>query len=80
MNSADLSAEQLEALSQKAASMLWYLVRLRERMDRRGFPIDDALYTLVREAEDRMHHLRVDLHYRTIDAERNARGEGGLRK
>ena len=45
--------------------MLGYLVRLRQRMEKVGFLPGDPLYRLVREAEDKVHHLSVELHYRS---------------
>jgi len=43
--------------------MLRYLNRLRDRMERRGFPSDDRLYAMVVEARDKVHRLCVELHY-----------------
>jgi hypothetical protein len=36
-------------------------------MEVRGFPPDDPLFQLVARACDVMHHLRMDLHYRTCN-------------
>ena len=44
-----------------------YLYRLRRRMEVSGFPPDDPLYQLVGRAFDVMHHLLMDLHYRTCN-------------
>lgn len=42
-----------------------YLHRLRERMDRTGFTPDDKLLGLTTRAYDALHHLCVELHYRS---------------
>jgi hypothetical protein len=47
--------------------MLRYLKRLRDRMEKRSFPIDDKLYRIVARIHDDMHHLSVTLHYPTCD-------------
>jgi len=67
MDSSQLTAEQLEALNKRIAGMVAYLHALQERMERRGFPPNDELYRLTREAHDRVHHLRVTLHYAWCD-------------
>ena len=43
--------------------MLSYLGRLQKRMEQRRFPSDDRLYVLVSEAFDRLHTIRMELHY-----------------
>jgi hypothetical protein len=40
-----------------------YLHRLRERMEKAGFPPDDKLFALVSKAYDAVHALFVELHY-----------------
>lgn len=64
MRSDDLTKAQCRALSNKLVPMLGYLGRLKKRMSNRGFPHDDRLLQLVLNAEDAMHRLRVDVHYR----------------
>ena len=44
-----------------------YLYRLRERMQKVGFPHDDKLYQLVCNAYDAMHRLSVEIHYLSCD-------------
>ena len=40
-----------------------YLVRLRERMQKVGFPHDDHLYQLACSAHDAVNRLRMAAHY-----------------
>jgi hypothetical protein len=61
----NLTREQAAALSAKVGPILGYLVRLRQRMDKVGLLPGDPLYVLVREAENKLHHLSVELHYRS---------------
>jgi hypothetical protein len=63
----NLTREQSAVLSAKIGPMLGYMVRLRQRMEKVGFLPGDLLYRLVREAEDKVHHLSVELHYRSCD-------------
>jgi hypothetical protein len=50
-----LSREQAAALGDKIGPMVSYIVRLRERMTKVGFPIVDPLFQSVQKAE---HALR----------------------
>ena len=63
MNSSSITREQAEKLSAAIREHLGYLVRLRTRMELRGFPSDDPLYLLVCRAFDAVHRLSVELHY-----------------
>jgi hypothetical protein len=38
------------------------------RMERRGFPPDDELFKLATEAYEKMYHLSIDLHCRSIQS------------
>jgi hypothetical protein len=40
-----------------------YLVRLRRRMELRGFPPNDPLYVLVSKAFDALQHLGMHVHH-----------------
>ena len=53
---------------------LGYLSRLRERMEKTHFPPNDELYLLVKSAQDAVHALWVNLHYRSCE------GQVGRRK
>jgi hypothetical protein len=46
---------------------LGYLSRLQRRMEQRGFPAQDPLYLLVTRAFEVLHHLCIELHYRSCD-------------
>jgi hypothetical protein len=61
----NLTREQAAAVAKSVGLMLGYLVRLRERMGKVGFLPGDPLYQLVRKAEDALHRLSVELHYRS---------------
>ena len=61
----NLTREQAAAVAKSVGPMLGYLDRLRQRMEKVGFLPGDPLYVLVREAEDKIHHLSVELHYRS---------------
>jgi hypothetical protein len=63
--SMNLTRDQAAALSAKVGPMLGYIVRLRMRIDKAGFLPRDPLYVLVRDAEDKLHRLSVELHYRS---------------
>jgi len=52
MHSSDLSADQLRAIAERIQPLLGYLSRLQARVDAEGFPADDELLLLVREAQD----------------------------
>jgi hypothetical protein len=64
----NLTREQAAAVSAKIGPMLGYLVRLRQRIDKVGFLPGDPLYVLVRDAENKLHHLSVELHYRSCES------------
>ena len=52
---------QAERLRDAIRPSLTYLRRLRARMEKTGFPIvDDALFLLVRKAEEDVHALFVE--------------------
>ncbi len=59
-----ITIEQAAALGEKIGPMLAYLGRLQQRMDKTGRHADE-LYPLVEKAHNAIHHLSVELHYRT---------------
>lgn len=67
MQSADLTTDQLRAMAERIQPLLGYLSRLKARMDAEGFPIDDDLLVLVREAQDATERLFVKLHYQSCE-------------
>ena len=70
MNSRDLTPEQLDELAERIRQMVDYLHRFKERMEQQKFPRDDAIFDLTSRAFDRVHHLRMALHYLSVDARR----------
>ena len=67
MRSDDLTKAQCRALRNKIGQQLGYLDRLKRRMVNKGFPPDDSLLVLVRQAENAMHELSVEVYYRAVD-------------
>jgi hypothetical protein len=65
MDADDLTPEQCAELPARLRPTLYYLSRVRTRMDRRHFPPQDELRLKVQAACEAMHRLTVDLHYRT---------------
>jgi hypothetical protein len=63
MNSKQLAAWQAKRISAAIGPGFGYLVRLRTRMEKVGFPSNDPLFKLVVNAEDAMHRLTVAMHY-----------------
>ena len=63
MDTSDLTPQQAAALAEKLAPMLGYLVRLTNRMQRRGWNADDASYRAAWRARDELHELCVRLRY-----------------
>jgi hypothetical protein len=63
MESQDLTNAQAAAIVGRLRPTLGYLNRLERRMETCGFPPDDRLLVLVREARDAMHGLTVAMHY-----------------
>ena len=67
MDSHDLDAHQLDQLADKARQMTAYLHALKQRMERRGFPVDDDLFVRTQQAFDKVQHLFTTLHYLSCD-------------
>jgi hypothetical protein len=59
---------QAERLRDAVAPMRSYLRRLRERMDKTGFPSGDPLYQAACDAHDALQALWVNLHYLSCGA------------
>ena len=55
--------EQAAFASKNLYNAANYLIRLQRRMEQRGFPADDSLVILVREAHNAMHKLTTRVHY-----------------
>ena len=70
MNSHDLTSEQARAISERVRQSLGYLHRLKSRMEKRGFPIDDEVYRSAVTAYNALHALSVGVHYLACDGAR----------
>jgi hypothetical protein len=70
MTSDDQSPERCDALSKQIGPMLGYLGWLSKRMAKAGIPPGDPQSVLICRAEDAMHRLRVDVHYRSVEVRR----------
>jgi hypothetical protein len=62
MDSTNLKPEQAEKIYRSPFRLANYLIRLRERMHRVGFPPKDRLYRLVFEAQEKIQSLTTELH------------------
>jgi hypothetical protein len=63
MDRNDLTNEQAREVCKVIERYQRYLVRLRTRMEKRGFPATDRTYVNVCRAFDAIQTLRMDLHY-----------------
>ena len=62
MSSDDLTKSQAKQLSESLFPGVNFLLRLKTRMEKSGFPQDDALYNLVSDAYDASWELYRELH------------------
>ena len=67
MNRGDIQKWQAKRISQPLYPATNYLVRLRRRMEQRGFPPDDPLYLEVCAAYEAIHRLGMSVHYLSCD-------------
>src|SRR6267142_2596074 len=67
MDRETIRKSQAKVISSALFPGMNYLYRLRERMQKVGFPHDDKLYLLVSNAYDAMHRLSVAVHYLSCD-------------
>ena len=67
MNCDDLTHEQAMALNTALFPGVNFLVRLKTRMQKAGFPQNDKVYQLVCEAYEASWRLSHELHYRSCD-------------
>ena len=68
MDSDSLQPWQCEAIAKALFPGANYIVRLKARMERRGFRPDDPIYRLVVTLHDTMQALRMQLHYRSCES------------
>lgn len=55
MNSHDLTREQIDDLAEKARRLTAFLHKMKERMERRGFPVEDRLFQQTTAAFENVH-------------------------
>jgi len=67
MTSDQLTKAQAKTIRDALFPGFNYLFRLRQRMEKAGFPPDDKLYQLVCNAYDAAHRLNVEVHYLSCD-------------
>src|SRR5262249_61183912 len=67
VNSKQLRPWQAKKMHDALAPALGYLSRLKRRMELTGFPPDDPLFIVVRDAQSKMHSLLVELHYMSCE-------------
>jgi hypothetical protein len=72
----DLTPAQADALAQRLAPMLGYLVRLTDRMQKRGWHAHDPVYRDAWAARHALHELTVRVRYQACG---NPGGRGGAR-
>lgn len=72
-NSQGLTAEQCQLLLERVGPMLLFLRKLLNRVEQLYFPADDQFRREVQEAYDKLHNLRVGLHYMTCNAMKRER-------
>jgi hypothetical protein len=63
VDSKSLTDEQIAALKETIRRQLNFLGRLRDRMNRLGFPPDDRLYVQVVQAWNAVQALHIEIHY-----------------
>ena len=63
MDSRSLRRDQAEQLQRQISRHLRYLMRLRERMEKCGFPPHDRLYMATHRAAQAMQDLHVESLY-----------------
>ena len=76
MDLSDLTPAQANALAERLAPMLGYLVRLTDRMQKRGWHANDRVYIEAWAARHALHELTVRVRYQACG---NPGGKGGAR-
>jgi hypothetical protein len=67
MNGDDLTKSQIQQLQAVVARYHRFLMRLTDRMNRRGFIPTDSLMAKAMDAQNAIHALGVELHYLGCD-------------
>ena len=68
MDSTRIKPWQAKLMHATLRPALGYLYRLREHMERRGFPPNDKLLKLTIAAYNAIHSLTVELHYMSCES------------
>jgi hypothetical protein len=68
MDSTKIKPWQARRMHTTLLPALGYLCRLRERMEKRGFPPNDKLLKLTVAAYNAIHSLTVELHYMSCES------------
>ncbi len=66
MTGKDLTTAQLQQLQAIVRRYHRFFLRLTDRMNRKGFKVDDLLLVKAFEAQWAIHALSVELHYLTV--------------
>ena len=61
----ELQPQHAEQIREALLPSLRYLSRLKDRMQQVGFLPGDHLYRIVAQAHEAVHHLAIELHYRS---------------
>jgi hypothetical protein len=67
MDRDSVTKDQTKKINASVQPSLNYLFRLRERMVKKGFPPNDPLMKLVKNAYDCVQRLFIELHYLSCD-------------
>ena len=67
MNRDDITKSLAKKICQALFPPTNYLLRLRHRMESRGFPMEDPLYKAVCAAYEAVNRLRIEMHYLSCD-------------
>jgi hypothetical protein len=67
MDSSDVTKDQARQMHRSLFKLANYLWKTTNRMERRGFPLDDDLYRRTKAAYDAVCSLCMELHYMSCD-------------
>ena len=78
MDRAAVTKDQAKTINKALFPQLNYLYRLRERMQKIGFPHDDKLYLMVCTAYDAVLRLHGEIHYLSCDGVGEPKKDDGI--
>ena len=78
MDRAAVTKDQAKTINKALFPSLNYLVRLKERMEKVGFPQDDKLFLMVCKAYDAVLRLHVETHYLSCDGVGEPKKDDGI--